>query len=164
MIRNTIRNYIAGILICCVAVFTIPGCSDGEDVCSIDNFIGVYIGQFSLGIITTPDVDTITITVNEVTNKVMFTSALLGGAGFEATYDPQTGRAEIEAVEVETFDLGALGQMTGVSIGGGHAELDMDCDGLYLQFDNVNIEDHPFPAPTPKPLAVEVISSDMDRL
>jgi len=137
------------------------GCSDDTGDGDITLFEGTFVGFYRALIYDTED-DTMTVTVDAATNKVTFTSAILG-TSFTADYNPNTERATINALTIDTlkFVQGmAVNYAYNTTVGSGYCEMRNGDTELFVRLNNCSIEDHTIDLlQDVKPLAIPVVNT-----
>jgi hypothetical protein len=118
--------------------------------CELATFEGTYAGRYNVGgLIPIPIEDTVIVEVDLVNNSAIVTSLLLDTT-FQTTYSPNKNELVIGALAIPVFNLGE-NQLFDVTVDDGFGRLDGECDKLFLQMNNVSVQDHTFDG-FPKPI------------
>jgi hypothetical protein len=121
-----------------------------SSTCELSAFEGVYAGKYNVGgLIPIPVEDTIVVVVDLDNNTALLTSVLLD-TSFVATFQPSKNQLIIGALDIPVFNLGD-NQLFGITVDDGYSTLDGECNKLFLQMNNVSVQDHTFVG-FPKPI------------
>ena len=142
---------LAGSALLVLSTLTYVGCATIiSSSCELSTFEGVYAGRYNVGgLIPIPIEDTVFIVIDLDANSAVITSILLD-TSFETTYQDAKNRLAIGGLNIPVFNLGE-NQLFGITVDDGFATLDGTCDKLFIQMNNVSVQDHTF-AGFPKPI------------
>ena len=121
-----------------------------ESTCTLEQFEGSYVGTYNVGgLLNVPVPDTVVIEINEDENSAKITSVSLD-TFFVTKFSDSKYRLTIAPLNIPEFSFNEI-ELTGIAIGGGFISLDSECDRLFIQMDNLNIDDHNIDG-LPKPI------------
>jgi len=101
------------------------------------DFDGTWVGRYKIFIIPINENDTLVVTSDG--NNVTLRSQLLGGAEFDAEYDPITGQLLIEDVMVPEFYF-EDDTFFDITVSQGRASLTGDCGTMFLNLTGVSVD------------------------
>lgn len=118
--------------------------------CELEAFEGTYAGRYNVGgLIPIPVEDTVIIEVDLDNNQATITSVLLD-TSFLTIYQENSKQLVIGSLDIPVFNFGE-NQLFDVTVDDGFGRLDGECEKLYLQMNNVSVQDHTFTG-FPKPI------------
>ena len=139
-----LRTLVTGITVCLITItmlFLNTGCETGTAECEIVAFEGHFAGIFVIGgFIPIPTEDTVIVVVDVTNNRIRITSKFLG-ITFDTDYDPSSGRSIIGSLSIDVLEVGE-DQLTDITIAGGHLEMAKDCSELFIELNQVSVQDH----------------------
>lgn len=121
-----------------------------ESTCTLEQFDGTFVGTYNVGgLLNVPVPDTVLVEVNLEDNEAKITSISLD-TFFVCKFSDAKNRLTIAPLNVPEFSFNEI-ELSGISIGGGFISLDSECDKLFIQMDQLNVDDHNISG-LPKPI------------
>lgn len=148
-----------------IMIVTVSCTTTIESECELDNFIGMFSGNYNIGgILSVPTPDTLILESHPSNENMVIVTSVTLDTFFTAQYSDSKNRLNVPSLALSQINVAGF-ELYDISIKDGFITLDGGCDKLFLQLNKLNVIDHNVDD-LPKPLVnLDITSPDfMNRL